>query len=1246
MDEFFGDQTGWIYVRLSQVLKAQVVEGLVTKYRTNINIDIDEGATLHVPKTIAVDGTQLLVRGRITFKNLIVERNGKVVLSNTSATASYTKGQYQLTATAGTYLLNSIVLKYGSLFEFSAGLTLTVQTMILKRYVNVEADFVSITADLLVMERAAALSVAGKATGSSIGDGRGKEGGSYASSGGIGSGTAFGTLYKPILPGSRGGNGGAGGSYLYIEVGVFYLDGRLNADGSASDTGGGGSGGSIYVQCKQTLHGLGTFTATGGDTTSPQSGAGSGGRIAVYMGKNLFYGRMHASGGIGKAAESPGGPGSIYTQQGSFADHNMQENLVVDNAVGQKKHYLTLDEGSRLDLQLSHVTLYNYAKLQLVDDGKNRTLKIDQIEGDGSGLLRLQRNQKGTLERVSSTEYVSSKLRINLELNDGGEFILSETTFIMGIFPVALSLDGILRGVVNMYIAQGRTVTIGSHARIVPFVETPLSRLSDVTFSLLQLNPGSKITFERNVGANMVIGSLHVKFRAQITADYFNISCADMSIEVAAKLSSSAADRPGSITMDLTEGSSRPLTVKGGAGHGGIGGEANGETDSNGRTYGSAYYPTEPGSRATVSGGRGGGYMYVVAGGTIINDGEMSVDGEGSAAGGGSGGSIYVRSLTTEGIGAFSVVGGDGLGDSGAGAGGRLAIYCGRMSRFEGRYLSHGGTAASRPYQCGGGGTVYLDETRNWQPYKQLRIFNDYHPWDLYTQIENTVTSDYEFNELHITGQAYLHLPGETEVRLVVHKIIGDGTGLLHARNHQNLTLEYQSNKRTAFTSAVTLKVDEDGEIRFPSTLYIYGNGVTMRHETLASLHLLGRITGVSHLLVTEGKSLYIGPAAHTASMLQDTYTSIEHPGVFSMGQLDLKSKALLETASDTALVCSSGRVDVRYLARIKAENITLSVGKLNVEAGGLLTVAASDRPEDTLDSTRGQGKPGNTPSGGGHACKGGYGGTVAGGDYYGSLYDSQERGSRGGSRVNGDPGGNGGGLIHLNIGVSLFIDGTLTVNGGDGRDGGAGGSAGSIRVSAAAFEGHGSLHAVGGAGSAGGSAGRISVHIGNWNHFHGRHVATGGKGETINSHGGPGSVYLRDIRYMRAHTQLLLDGGGATWDLYYTLDEPSMVNFTFDELHLTNSASLQMKSGDDVSRSLTAVKIYGDKTGRIHLHSNHIGFLEKAATLQTTMKTPANIWIDEGAKAYMATLVYILARGEIALKVCSYPLRLLIIAY
>ena len=1221
------------------MLKAQVVEGLVTNFRTNINIDIDENATLHVPKTIVVDGTQLSVRGRVTFKNLTIERNGTVVMDKTSATASYGTKGYEFTHD-GSYLLSSIVLKYGAHFQFNAGLTLIVQTMVLKRYVKIEADYVHITADILVMERAAELSVAGKATSPSPGDGLGKEGGSYASSGGMGTGTAFGTLYKPVRPGSRGGNGGAGGSNLYIKADMFYLDGRIDADGSASAAGGGGSGGSIYVQCRQTLHGLGTITAKGGDTTSPQGGAGSGGRIAVYMGKNLFYGRMHASGGMGKAAESPGGPGSIYTQQGSIADHNLQENLIVDNAVGQKKHYLTLAEGNRLDLLLSHVTMYNYAKLQMVNDGKSRTLQVDNIKGDGTGLLRLQRNQKGTLERVSSTEYVSSKLRINLELSEGGEFILSETTFIMGKFPVALSLDGILRGVVNMYIAQDRTVKIGRHARIVPFKETSLSRQSDVTFSLLQLNPGSKIIFEKDIGANMVIGTLHVKFSAEITADYFNISCADMSIEVAAKLSSSAVNRPDSIKLDVSNGSSQPLTVHGGAGHGGIGGEAKGKPGSNGLTYGSAYHPTSPGSRATVDGGRGGGNISIVAGGIIINDGEISVEGEGNTLGGGSGGSIYVRSLTTEGIGTFSVVGGKGLGDSGAGAGGRLAINCTRMNRFEGRYLSHGG-AAGQPYRCGGGGTVYLEETRNWKRYNQLRIFNSDHPLDLYTHIEGNVTRDYDFDELHITGQAYLHIPGAKEVRLTARKVIGDGSGLLHARNHQHLTLEYQSNKRTAFTAAVTLKIDEGGEIRFPSTAYIYGNGVVMRSgKKLTSLHLLGQLTGVSHLLVTEGKKIYLGPAAHTAHMFQDNYTSVDNDGVFSFGQLDLKSKAVIATAIDSPFACSAGRIDIRYLARIETENMTLSVGKLNVEAGGLLTVAASDRPDDILDSTLGVGKDGGTPSGGGHACcKGGDDGNDIGGRYYGSLFDPQERGSRGGSRGSSGPGGNGGGLIHLTIGVSLFIDGTLTVNGGDGSNGGAGGSAGSIMVTAGAFEGHGSLYAAGGAGSAGGSAGRISVNVNDWNHFHGRYVATGGKGTDSNSHGGMGSVYLQDVRYMRTHRQLLLDGGGATRNLDYMLDESSVVNYKFDELHLTHDVTLQMKYGDGVSRQLTAAKIYGDNTGCIHLYSSHTGFLEKASTLQTTMKTPANIWIDEGAKAYMATMVYVLARGETALKVCSCPL-------
>jgi len=67
-----------------------------------------------------------------------------------------------------------------------------------------------------------------------------------------GGGVAYGSLYKPKLPGSRGGGdyGGLGGGKLYIRVPAeFLLDGIILADGAAGGTSSsGGSGGSVWIE--------------------------------------------------------------------------------------------------------------------------------------------------------------------------------------------------------------------------------------------------------------------------------------------------------------------------------------------------------------------------------------------------------------------------------------------------------------------------------------------------------------------------------------------------------------------------------------------------------------------------------------------------------------------------------------------------------------------------------------------------------------------------------------------------------------------------------------------------------------------------------------------------------------------------------------------------------------------------------------------------------------------------------------
>lgn len=72
--------------------------------------------------------------------------------------------------------------------------------------------------------------------------------------------------------------------------------------------------------------------------------------------------------------------------------------------------------------------------------------------------------------------------------------------------------------------------------------------------------------------------------------------------------------------------------------------------DTAGDSYNSLYTPIQPGSRANPVGGKGGGKIYLSVGSLMFNDGEISVNATGSANGGGSGGSIWIKAYLIEGM--------------------------------------------------------------------------------------------------------------------------------------------------------------------------------------------------------------------------------------------------------------------------------------------------------------------------------------------------------------------------------------------------------------------------------------------------------------------------------------------------------------------------------------------------------------------------------------------------------------------
>lgn len=123
-----------------------------------------------------------------------------------------------------------------------------------------------------------------------------------------GPGAIYGSSTYPVLLGSSGGNGngGTGGGQIFlIASGAVTVSGSITANGGLS-----ASGGSIYISA-HTFVGSGTISANGGNQVDGNTGAGGGGRIALYSSDLAFSGTLVVSGGTGSG---PGMSGTTYTK--------------------------------------------------------------------------------------------------------------------------------------------------------------------------------------------------------------------------------------------------------------------------------------------------------------------------------------------------------------------------------------------------------------------------------------------------------------------------------------------------------------------------------------------------------------------------------------------------------------------------------------------------------------------------------------------------------------------------------------------------------------------------------------------------------------------------------------------------------------------------------------------------------------------------------------------------------------------
>jgi uncharacterized repeat protein (TIGR01451 family) len=187
-----------------------------------------------------------------------------------------------------------------------------------------------------------------------------------------------------------------------------------------------------------------------------------------------------------------------------------------------------------------------------------------------------------------------------------------------------------------------------------------------------------------------------------------------------------------------------------GGSFGGLGGTKDANLDLS--IYGSAVNPGSEGSGGGGSngtGGAGGGLIRLLINHTLTIDGQISANGENATSwrGGGSGGSIYIKTNVLKGSGIISANGGNsGPGGSGSnpggGGGGRIAIYY-NENLFSGSISAYGGTGSP----AGSSGTVGLfDQDDN--------AFIAGHSWHFQSS-DAPVNGIFSYDHIRLSGESY-----------------------------------------------------------------------------------------------------------------------------------------------------------------------------------------------------------------------------------------------------------------------------------------------------------------------------------------------------------------------------------------------------------------------------------------------------------------------------------------------------------
>lgn len=685
-------------------------------------------------------------------------------------------------------------------------------------------------------------------------------GGGHGGSGGHGShtdphaGFAYNNIYEPDRKGSAGGyapngkNGGSGGGILWMNVtGMIDIDGEVSVKGGDADSngGGGGSAGSIWMYCN-TIRGYGKITAHGGrgsNSNSSPGGGGAGGRIAIYFNFNLTMMSFsyEAFGGLaGTEKAENGGGGTVFI----YHMIRQHKTLLVDNDNRQPKDKMnvitdysdlskdscrtwiipengtTFAAGEGNKYHFNELQIYGSAHLAFLTDPPNKELDLFFLYmiGDRSGTVHIGKEQTMDLLRFEVD------LPFNARVYDGGYLGLGNFTIVHN---VTIWIEGTLANIENITLHQNGHLSLlpGGHTQSLladkfEFIYVRIQDASSInSITDAVSHPGIDFTVVQSISIEGG-GTFEV---TNIDLQAYNFTIDSGGILTASTLGYKSTDTKNSV-VNIGQGTSSNYGSSG-AGHGGTSGRGASAT-STGQPYGHLYEPTAFGSAGGgISGGQGGGKMFLNISNMLELDGEIRSDGQdatGLSDGGGAAGSILIHTRVFRGLGNITAngggqyVGNGGQGTGGGGSGGRISIFFNINNTYHGGYQCHGGSVVGNAAQPGGPGTVFMFHKE--YNHTTLYVNNDdlQSAHDAYIKDYNDISSDsfkawilpklgepslvnwegefnYHFNELQIYGNAHIAIlpevvSNETDFHFI--NMIGDRTGTVHVGPQQVLDLE------------------------------------------------------------------------------------------------------------------------------------------------------------------------------------------------------------------------------------------------------------------------------------------------------------------------------------------------------------------------------------------------------------------------------------------------------------------------